>query len=110
MTDAVFYTVTMAKVYAEQGYYEQSAEIYRFLLKNDPGRPDLVAALSEVEKKLLQTNSGEITDLIPLFEEWIDLLLRYNNLQKLKKLRNRLQGSVPTKNPAPSLDINNNAD
>ena len=54
MTDAVFYTVTMAKVYAEQGYYEQSAEIYRFLLKNDPGRQDLVAALSEVEKKLFR--------------------------------------------------------
>ena len=39
--DNTFYTVTMARVYADQGRNEEAARIYRYLLDRTPDRPDL---------------------------------------------------------------------
>ena len=99
MNDSVFYTATMAKVYAEQGYFEKAVEIYGYLLKNEPGRQDLIEALADVEKKRSEKPKKGITDLVPLFEKWIDLLLEYNNLQKLKKLHKQLRESTRLNDP-----------
>jgi YesN/AraC family two-component response regulator len=88
MNETAFNTATMAKVYAEQGYFEKSAEIYRHLLKLEPHRQELKAALLEVEQKLKEEKKTHSRDLTPLFEKWFDLLLRRRNLQKLKKLQN----------------------
>ncbi|MBU4463275.1 MAG: hypothetical protein KKB05_04970 [Proteobacteria bacterium] len=82
-----FYTKTMAKVYAGQGYLSKAAEIYRFLLKQEPDREDLIDELFEVEKKLSEKAQ---TDPVLLLSKWIDLELKYNNLKKLKKIRNAL--------------------
>ncbi|MBW2568921.1 MAG: hypothetical protein JRD93_13685 [Deltaproteobacteria bacterium] len=82
-----FYTKTMAKVYADQGYFEKAAEIYRYLLKQEPERHDLFEALAEVEIKLSEKAPDK---LVLLFGEWFDLAVKYNNLQKLKKIRNAL--------------------
>jgi len=74
----------MAKVYADQGNLGKAAEIYNYLLKQEPGRQDLIDALSEIE------NGGFDKDrenLLMLFSEWIDLLLKFNGIQKLKKLQ-----------------------
>ena len=84
MEDNVFYTRTMAKVYAGQGNFGKAAEIYNYLLKKDPGRQDLIDALSEIESKGFDKDRE---NLFMLFSEWIDLLLKYNNLQRLKKLK-----------------------
>ena len=88
--DDVFYTRTMAKVYADQGNLLKAAEIYRYLLECEPERQDLMAALSEIERKL---NEKSPDDLIKLFNRWIDLLLKYHNLQKLVRFRNYLRDS-----------------
>ena len=86
----VFYTRTMAKVYADQGNLLKAAEIYRYLLECEPERQDLMAALSEIERKL---NEKSPDDLIKLFNRWIDLLLKYHNVQKLMRFRNYLRDS-----------------
>ena len=88
MNETAFYTVTMAKVYADQGHFEESIRIYRHLLKLEPDRQELKAALLEVEQKLKGEKKANSRDLAPLFEKWLDLLLRYRNLQQLKKLQN----------------------
>jgi len=93
MSETAFYTATMAKVYADQGYFEKSAEIYRHLLKLEPNRPELKAALLEVERKLEAETKTHSRDLTPLFEIWIELLLRRRNQQILKKLQNTYQFS-----------------
>ena len=49
--DPDFYTVTMARVYEEQGHLDKAAEIYRFLIKDEPERRDLIEALAEIKKK-----------------------------------------------------------
>lgn len=86
--DSVFYTRTMAKVYADQGNLLKAAEIYRYLLESEPEQIDLKDALAEIERKLNKKSSD---DLIRLFNRWIDLLLTHHNMQKLIKFRNYLR-------------------
>lgn len=82
-----FYTKTMAKVYADQGYLSKAAEIYRLLLKQEPDRKDLIDELFKIEKKLSEKTPS---DPVLLLSKWIDLELKYNNLKKLKNIRNAL--------------------
>ena len=83
--DNVFYTRTMAKVFADQGNLSKAAEIYEYLLEREPGSRDLVDALSGIEEQLVEKAPDKLIDL---FGKWIDLLFSYNNLQRLKKLKN----------------------
>ncbi|HUV50485.1 MAG TPA: hypothetical protein VMW78_05640 [Anaerolineae bacterium] len=82
-----FYTKTMAKVYSDQGYLSKAAEIYRLLLKQEPDRKDLVDELSKIEKKLSEKAPS---NAVLLLSKWINLELKYNNLKKLKNIKNRL--------------------
>ena len=85
--DPDFYTVTMARVYEEQGHLQKAAEIYRYLIKAEPERRELIEKLAEIENKMDEASNKTPDDLIPLFHEWITLLLRYNRLQKLRQLK-----------------------
>ena len=85
--DDIFNTKTMAKVHAEQGNLGKAAEIYKYLLEQEPGRQDLIDALSEIEKKDFNKNRENLSRLL---SEWINLLLKYNGMQKLKKLQRYL--------------------
>ena len=89
-SDHDFYTETMAKIYVDQGYLEKAAEVYRHLLTVEPEREDLAEALARIEEKISADGKKRTADLVPLLEEWIELLLRYNNLRKLKKLKERI--------------------
>jgi len=82
-----FYTGTMAKVYADQGHWGKAAEIYRHLLRLEPERVDYLEALAQAERKLNTDGNHPVEDLAPLFQQWIDLMLRYKNLQKLRRLK-----------------------
>jgi tetratricopeptide (TPR) repeat protein len=82
-----FYTGTMAKVYADQGHWDKAAEIYRHLLRLEPERIDYLEALAEAERKLNTPGNRPVEDLAPLFHQWIDLMLKYKNLQKLRRLK-----------------------
>lgn len=82
--DDVFYTKTMAKVYADQGKLEKAVEIYRYLLQKEPGQQDLIDAISEIDKKRFEKNPGRLGGLLNI---WLDLLLRHSRLQQLKKLK-----------------------
>ena len=79
------YTETMAEVYADQGHWEKVVEIYRHLLTVEPERLEYADALAEAEDRL-QMNRQAPEQLVPLFREWIELLFKFEKLQKLKKL------------------------
>jgi methionine salvage enolase-phosphatase E1 len=81
------YTEIMAKVYADQGHWAEAAKIYRHLLAKDPLRTHLAEALAEAEKKMTEKQARKPEQLVPLFQEWIDLLFKNEKLQKLKKLK-----------------------
>ena len=92
LKDPDFYTVTMARVYENQGLWDKAAEIYQYLLKQEPERKDLAEALSKVERKMEGAIHKNPDDLIPLFREWINLLLQYRRLQELQRFKGRLGG------------------
>jgi cytochrome c-type biogenesis protein CcmH/NrfG len=81
------YTETMAKVYAAQGHWSEAAGIYRHLLALQPQRKDLVQALAEAESMMTNSQPKNPQQLVPLFEEWIELLFKVEKLKKLKKLK-----------------------
>ena len=82
------YTETMAKVYADQGHWSKAVKIYRYLLAKEPLRQDLANALAEAENKMGDRKPKNPELLVPLFQEWIELLFKNEKLQKLKKLKN----------------------
>jgi len=82
-------TVTLARLFAAQGHWEKAADVYRSLLQHEPDREDLVQALSAAEKQMAASGRESARDLVPLFRRWIDLLLEYDRLRKLKRLKSR---------------------
>ncbi len=79
-------TVTMAKVYTKQGYYDKASAIYRYLLDREPTRQDLIEALRDIEEKRNNAGRRRPRDLAPLFRKWIRLLIEFDKIKKLKKL------------------------
>jgi hypothetical protein len=87
------YTETMAAVYADQGHWEKVVEIYRHLLAIEPERLEYADALAEAENRMKMSRKTP-EQLVTLFREWIDLLFKFEALQKLKKLK---RGRQPLK-------------
>ena len=85
--DFDIYTETMAKVYADQGHWEKVVEIYRHLLAKEPARPDFADALAEAKNRMERHRENNPEQLVPLFREWIELLFKYEKLEKLRKLK-----------------------
>jgi cytochrome c-type biogenesis protein CcmH/NrfG len=77
-------TVTLARLFAAQGHWEKAVNIYRRLLEREPDRPDIAQALAEAESQVKDAG-----DMDALFRQWIDLLLKYDRLRKLKRLQRR---------------------
>ena len=86
--DDIFYTKTMAGVYADQGRLDKAAEIYRYLLNEEPERQDLIDALAEIDRKRYEEDPAGLSRL---FDTWLDLVLVYSRLQKLNKLKRRFK-------------------
>jgi hypothetical protein len=53
----------------------------------EPERTDYLEALAQAEKMSKTAGSPAAKDLAPLFHQWIDLMLKYKNLQKLRRLK-----------------------
>jgi hypothetical protein len=83
-------TATMAGIYAQQGHYRKAAEIYRYLLAQQPERTDIKAALVEIEAKA-DAASARRENLDQLLAEWIRLLISYRKIQYLKKFKQDLE-------------------
>ena len=91
--DKTFFTVTMARVFADQGRYEEAARIYRYLLDQTPDRSDLRQALASVTSKLPDT-PGQWSDISGLIERWVRLTVRHNALRRLQRCRFKNKSSA----------------
>jgi hypothetical protein len=87
--DDDIYTETMAKLYADQGHWSKAVEIYQRLLQSEPQRQDLIDNLEHARQKMEEKADSGPENLVPLFREWIDLLLHQDKLERLKKLRRK---------------------
>ncbi len=87
--ESVFNTLTIARVYASQGYYKESLEILDYLKKKDPQKKEY-----EEEYKSVESNQSKKRDenIASLFNEWTTRLVpdKKTRLQKLEKIRNNL--------------------
>ena len=72
------YTATMAKLFADQGYWRKAAEIYRALIAQHPGREDLHEALRVLEKRRAERRAPTRQDLALLLREWTDMIRAQN--------------------------------
>ncbi len=88
--DVDIYTETMAKVYADQGHWSKAVEIYRRLVQSEPQRQDLIDNFEHARQKMEEQAYSGPEYLVPLFREWIELLLHQDKLERLKKLRRKL--------------------
>ena len=79
-----FYTASMARLYADQGYLRKAAEIYRHLASRNPGDLNVSKALEEIECEIERKKAPTRKDAELLLREWIDLLK-----QKRRSERNR---------------------
>lgn len=82
-------TVTLARLFAAQGHWEKAVNIYRRLLEREPERPDIVQALADAEDHVKAAGRKRPGDMDALFGQWIDLLLKYDRLRKLKRIKRR---------------------
>lgn len=79
-------TLTMARLLSAQGHWQRAAEICRHLLQTHPGREDVAEVLAEAERRARASSPKTVAELVPLFQEWIDLLFKYKRLQQLRRL------------------------
>lgn len=84
------YTLTMARLLAEQGHWQEAVDIYRHLVRTNPGREELAAALAEAEERLRQPAPKTATELVGLFEEWIRLIFKVQRMHRLQRLKQKL--------------------
>lgn len=83
-------TATMAKIFAQQGHYDEAIEIYRHLLDKDPDRMDLSEALARTEEKRAQKIASTPSDTGSVLANYIGLLLNYRQLLDLQDLQRQL--------------------
>ena len=88
--DVDIYTETMAKLYADQGHWSKAVEIYRHLVQSEPQRQDLIDNLEHARQKMEEQSDSGPEDLVSLFQEWIELLLHQEKLERLRTLRRKL--------------------
>jgi tetratricopeptide (TPR) repeat protein len=85
-SDPGIYTRTMARVYAQQGHFDQAVAIYRHLLAESPYDETLVKALADAETQLLAQQETQKEDLVQLTRQWLRLLEARKRLERLKKV------------------------
>lgn len=76
--DAAFKTKTMARIFTAQGQLKKAAEIYLFLLQQEPHREDLSAELADIRNRMRQEGGSPVKDLGLLYEKWVRLVFDYH--------------------------------
>lgn len=89
----IFYTASMAKLCADQGYFDKSADIYRYLLTSGSGDETLRQALAAIEVKQAAVAgvSGAAEErlerLAPMIKKWVGLMVEHDLKLKFDKIR-----------------------
>ena len=89
----IFYTASVAKLCAAQGYFDKSLEIYRYLLKADAENESWRQAVAGIEAKLaavadVSGAAGErLERLEPMIKKWVGLMVEHDLKLKFDKIR-----------------------
>jgi hypothetical protein len=89
MDTASKYTLTMARLYADQGYLRKAAEIYGHLVEKNPDRPELQSILEQLQQKIVLQQAPGKKELGLMIREWIDLLVEANQHRRKMQMDER---------------------
>jgi hypothetical protein len=82
MNPSRYYTVTMADLYAKQGYLRKAAQIYSHLMEQEPHREDLRLALEKIEREIETQAVPSRKELGLLLREWENLINKRKELKR----------------------------
>ena len=83
-------TATMAKIFAQQGHYDEAIEIYQYLLSKDPDQEDLADALARtVEKRDKELATGP-RDILWILSNYVGLLLNFRQFLDLQDFQRQI--------------------
>ena len=80
-----FFTATMARLYADQGYLRKAAEVYQYLVHQDPDRMDLRRELAAVEEEIRLQTHPTAKELGLLMRDWQGLMRRQQESKRKKE-------------------------
>jgi hypothetical protein len=81
-----FYTATMARLFAEQGYLRKAAEIYRYLLAKEPEHDDLRRSLADLERRMAEQPAPSRKDTEMMLRDWADMLKQSHSREPHKRI------------------------
>lgn len=94
----IFYTASMARLCATQGYFDKSAEIYRRLLESEPENETLRQALAGAEAKqaavdddISRTAAAGLERLEPMIRKWVELMVEHDLKSRFDKIRRNVK-------------------
>jgi hypothetical protein len=76
-----YFTATMARLYADQGYLRKAAQVYRYLVNQIPDRMDLRRELAAVEEEIRLQTHPPMKELSLLMRDWAALMRRQQELK-----------------------------
>ena len=83
--DKTFFTETMARLLTRQGSHDRAAEIYRFLIEQEPHREDLKKALEDALVHM-PDKPESWKAVSSLVGRWVTLMLHYKSLRQIKRI------------------------
>ena len=83
-------TATMAKIFAQQGHYDEAIEIYRYLLSKDPHQENLADALARTVEKRDKELATDSRDIPSILSNYIELLLNFRQVLDLQDLQRQV--------------------
>jgi tetratricopeptide (TPR) repeat protein len=87
ITDKSLFTQTLARVYAEQGHFDEAAKIYRHLLEICPDRSEYIEAFQQIENRLVANGLQSDKYLVDLISSWVDLEMGYARMKRFVALQ-----------------------
>jgi hypothetical protein len=91
--DRVFFTRTMARVYADQKKWDLAIEIYRYLLSRDPEDARLAEELSAVQEAAAAAAPGP-EHLTALVSEWVELMIALRRIRSLRGVQRSIHEAL----------------
>jgi len=85
-------TLELAKVYENQGYYEDAFEIY-LILDAKESSSEIKDGLARMEKRIKDEEEHESLpkeNISRLFEKWLNLMVLKQRLDNFTRIRSRL--------------------
>lgn len=77
-----FFSATMARLYADQGYLRKAVRVYRHLLQEAPDRMDLRKELAAVEEEIRMQSHPSKKELGLLIRDWATLMRKQRQTKR----------------------------